>query len=215
MEAYDEEEQLEQIKQWWKQNWLPLVGGLVVGLGAIGGYQYYGDWQQSQAQAASSQYEMFLSAVESDDVPGALAAGDQLKAEYSASPYAAQAALRLARVYVERDQIAEASAQLDWVNTAASDDLYRHVAQLRKARLLWGQGSVPEALALLDSMTVPETFAPMVDELRGDIHYSAGQWNAARTAYQRAFDSATNSTAASVDTTSLKRKLDNVAGAQS
>lgn len=211
MEAYDEEEQLEQLKQWWQQNWLPLVGGLVVGLSGILGYQYYGDWKKAQAAAASAQYETFLVAADADDVPAALAAADQLKSEFPKSPYSAQAALRIASLYVARDQVAEASAQLDWVNTAATEDLYRHLAQLRKARLLWSQGSVDDALALLDQ-AYPASFVPLVEELRGDIHYSAGQLEAAYSAYDRAIN-ATNSAAA--DNSALRQKLDNLAGAKS
>ena len=35
----DEEEELENLKRWFRENWVALAAGLVIGFGAIGGWQ--------------------------------------------------------------------------------------------------------------------------------------------------------------------------------
>ena len=40
-EYQTEEEQIEALKRWWKENGKSIIAGLVLGIGSIGGYRYW------------------------------------------------------------------------------------------------------------------------------------------------------------------------------
>ncbi|GAL21617.1 Mlr7403 protein [Vibrio maritimus] len=74
MELYDsEEQQVEAIKDWWKENGKAVVLGVVVGLGGLFGWRYYQDSVVQAQEAASEQYSK---AVESMVVSGVDASAD-------------------------------------------------------------------------------------------------------------------------------------------
>ncbi len=76
MELYDsEEQQVEAIKDWWKENGKAVVLGVVVGLGGLFGWRYYQDSVVQAQEAASEQYSK---AVESMVVSGVDASADML-----------------------------------------------------------------------------------------------------------------------------------------
>ena len=49
MEDLTDNESEELLRRWWSENWLWLVGGIVIGLGGLAGWQY---WQKSRLQSA-------------------------------------------------------------------------------------------------------------------------------------------------------------------
>jgi predicted negative regulator of RcsB-dependent stress response len=110
---------------------------------------------------------------------------DKLVADYAETPYAAGAQLRLAADAVKDSQFDDAAARLQWVQAHAKDDGLQQIAELRSARVLWQQGKLDDALKLVDGKS--GAFAPLFDELKGDIKLAQGDRGAARTAYQKAF----------------------------
>ena len=63
-----DQEQVEALQKWWKENWLSLLGGLVLGLGGILGWQYYGDYSDAQAATASTRYESIKAMLASEQL---------------------------------------------------------------------------------------------------------------------------------------------------
>ncbi|HKY92294.1 MAG TPA: tetratricopeptide repeat protein [Nevskiaceae bacterium] len=203
----DDEEQLENLKQWWKDNWVALALGLAIGFGAIGGWQGWQSYRDRQGEAASAVYESAkkaLDAAKRDEAKGLV---DQLTKEYSSTPYAAAAALRMAQADVAANDLAAAAERLGWVIDHGRDDGIKNVARLRKARVLHAQGKHDDALKLLDAE--PEAFKGLVLELRGDIQLAKGDKAAARDAYEKAL-AATEEQAA--NRMLLQQKLDDLAG---
>ena len=49
-ELLTEEEQVEQLKKWWKENGLSIVGGVVVGLALVFGWR---SWQHHQLERSA------------------------------------------------------------------------------------------------------------------------------------------------------------------
>jgi predicted negative regulator of RcsB-dependent stress response len=49
VEDLSDNERAEQLRQWWSENWLWIVGGIALGLAALAGYQY---WQQTRFKAS-------------------------------------------------------------------------------------------------------------------------------------------------------------------
>lgn len=204
----DDEEQLELLKQWWKENWIALALGLVIGFGAIGGYQGWTAYKDRQAETASALYEDAKKALDVSNRDEARSVVDQLAKDYSSTPYAGTAALRMAQSDVASGDLDAAATRLTWVIEHGRDEGIKDVARLRKARVLFAQGKHDDALALLDHE--PDGFKGLTLELRGDIQLAKGDRAAARDAYEKAL-AATEEQAANRNL--LQQKLDDLAGA--
>ena len=202
---YEDEAEVENIKRWWKENWKSLTAGLVIGLGAIGGYEGYRRYQASQAEHASQIYEDLKAAVTAKKADEALVLGDKLIADFAKTPYATAAALRLAQQGVEQGKLDDAAKRLQWVAGNSKDDGLRDLATLRLARVLWQQKKTEDALKLTEGEH--GAYNALFSELRGDIKLSAGDRAAARAAYE----AAVKASDASANTGELQRKLDELA----
>lgn len=202
---YEDEAEIENIKRWWKENWKSLTAGLVIGLGAIGGYEGYRRYQLAQASQASQIYEDLKAAATANKADEAIALGDTLVKNFAKTPYASGAALRMAQLSVEQGKLDDAAKHLQWVADNSKDDGLRELAQLRLARVLWQQKKVEDALKLTEGEH--GAYAAMFSELRGDIKLSQGDRAAARAAYE----AAVKATDAAADSTGLQRKLDELA----
>ena len=109
-----EEEKVKQLREWWSQNWLALVGGLVLGLGAVLGWQGWQAHQQEQAVQASAVYDRLQDAVRGDDLDSAATHQATLTADFKGTPYAGLGALALAGAQARAEQFEAAAEHLDW-----------------------------------------------------------------------------------------------------
>ena len=67
IEGYEtEEQQVDAIKQWWKDNGNTLVIGAVVGLAGLWGWRFYGDSVIEGQEQASQAYSDMLVKFEAD-----------------------------------------------------------------------------------------------------------------------------------------------------
>jgi predicted negative regulator of RcsB-dependent stress response len=209
MSHYEEEAQVEQLRRWWRENWMALAGGLVLGLAGIFGWEAWQKHQTAQSEQASQIYED-LKKLTPDKASQAAELGKKLTDEYAGTPYAAQAALYLANLAGQQTDWDKARQHLEWVVKHGEDPGLQKVARLRLARVLWQQNQLDAALAQLD-IKDDDAFAALYQELRGDIQLAKGDRAAARTAYEKALS--LGPAAPSRD--GLQRKLDDLAGAAS
>jgi len=159
-----EEEQVQAIKQWWKENSVSLIAGIVIGVVVLAGYKYWSESKQNQAQQASVIYNQVLSS-SNDKTKNT----ETLKADYSATPYAALAALLLAKDNVNANEIDKAISQLKWVVDNSNDEGIQHIAQQRLARVYLSQNNIESAEALIKGVTA-NGFTGGYNEIRGDIN---------------------------------------------
>ncbi|MGB0221351.1 MAG: YfgM family protein [Sinimarinibacterium flocculans] len=203
---YDDEDQAERLKQWWKENWMALAGGLIIGLAAIFGWEGWKSHQDARGASASRMYEELKLALDAQRIDDARRIGEALADEHARSPYASTAMLFLAAQAVEAGDFADARTRLSWVREHGYDEGVRHIATLREARVAWQQGETEAALALLSTSAGP--FQAQFDELRGDIALAAGDRGTARGAYEKALAGAPEDIPGLRD--SLQRKLDDL-----
>ena len=186
MSAYQtEDEQVEAIKKWWKDNGKSVIGGIVLGFAIIGGWQGWQGYQRNQGEAASAYFDAMRQAVRTGQNDKAIEDGKRLIGEYGNSVYASFAALELARLSYARGEKAAARNQLQWVVDAASDPSIREVARLRLGRLLLDIGELDTLQTLLAQSPLP-AFAGEFIALQGDLERARGNADAAREAYQEA-----------------------------
>ena len=198
-----DQEQVEALQKWWKDNWLSLLGGLVLGLGGILGWQYYGQYSDAQAAQASNTYESIKSKLATEQRDAASSEIEMLAQAHPKSPYVAQAKLALAKAQADAGEWAAAETSLRSVIDGDADSALRGLATLRLARALWAQDKGDEALALLEE--APDNgYAPLYSNLKGDIAAAAGDLETARAAYQMALAS----NADYIDNNTVQQKLD-------
>ena len=186
MEVYTtEEQQVEVIKSWWKENGTSVLAGTVIGLVGLFGWRYYNERQQTNQEAASQAYNEISAQLAKGDA----AAFEQVQGFISAhqgDSYAELAALQLAAAAVKANKLDLAAEQLTQVANNG-DESIRPIAALRLARVLNDQGKADEALTQLGKIN-NDAFKAQVAEVRGDILYKQGKAEEARDAYQAAAD---------------------------
>lgn len=180
-----DDEQLEDIKQWWKKYRAPIISGLVIGALALGGSRAWISHQENQAQSASAEYAQLRMELATGNTEAVTRRGGYLIDNYARSPYAVLAALALAKMHVEQNDLAAAANRLQWAVEHARTPELVHVARLRLARVIAADGRGQQALTLLEG-TDAGAFAAAYEELKGDLYAENGQSDRARTAYRNA-----------------------------
>ena len=174
----DEHEQSERVRSWLRQNGAGLIGGVVLGLAAIAGWQWWQQQQQVASEAAGQRFEAALKAIESNELKQAQPAVAALDEDGAA--YATLAGLQLAKAQVDAGQRDAAIATLRALRS--EDAALSVVLQSRLARLLTDAGKPAEALKVLGDK--PQTAAEL--EARADAFVALGEHEDARAAYAQA-----------------------------
>lgn len=186
MDVYKtEDEQVEQIKKWLKENGASLATGVLLGLAVLFGGKAWFEYKGRQSEQASNIYTQLSGALATDDKEAAVAAESVITGDFSSSPYAVLGQLAMARHKLDSGESDAARAHLQWALEHASMPQLAHIARLRLARLLLAQGKIDEVRALL-SATEEGTFAAAYDEIRGDLYLQDGDGAAAVAAYEKA-----------------------------
>ncbi len=187
MEIYStEEQQVDAIKQFWKDYGQSIVIGAVVGLGGLYSWNYYSDYKVAQAELASETFQTVSRSVQSDATM--LAAAESFAKDHSSQKgYQALLELIVAKAAVEAGDLAKAEQVLKQVVADKTDDGLVAIATLRLARVQAEQGQIATALATLEQVSAP-AFAVQRDELKGDFFVRQGDEDKAKSAYQAAID---------------------------
>jgi predicted negative regulator of RcsB-dependent stress response len=189
VEDLSDNEREEQLRRWWSENWLWILGGIVVGLALLWGWQY---WQKSKLEAAQQQeaaYQAELDSLGRNQFDQAVAQVKALRDKHPTSPYADQAELALARAAIEARKLDVAVTHLKAVADGSKDAELRSIARTRLARVLIEQGKYDESLALLDTASAG-SFLPLYHDVRGDAFAGKGDAAAARREYGSALAAA-------------------------
>ena len=181
----EEQEQLDQLKAFWRQ-WGNLITWLLIAvLAAYAAWNGWHWWQRNQAAQAAGLYQQVDEAARGGDVARLNRAFEDIKLKAGDSVYAAQAGLLAARTLFDKAQPDAARAALGWVAEHAPDPGLRAVAKLRLAAVLASAKSYDAALAQLGS-DFPAPFAPLVADRRGDVLSLQGKRDAAVAEYRKA-----------------------------
>ncbi|HEY0660752.1 MAG TPA: tetratricopeptide repeat protein [Lysobacter sp.] len=177
-ELLDEHEQSERVLDWLRRNGAALIGGILLGLAAIGGWKWW-EYRQAQEHAqAATAYQAVLEAIKAKDK----AADAKVKA-LSEGVYRTLALLELAKSQVASDQRDAAIATLRSIKT--QDPALAGVVNQRLARLLIDARQADAALKLIADASTASAL-----EIRGDAQLALGQRDRARETYQQALTKA-------------------------
>lgn len=184
-----EEQRVEALRDWWRQNATSILAGVVLALAGILGWQWWQQRQSGTSEQASLVYDGVLAALAKKDAEQVRTRGQALISEKPDSAYAALAALAMARSALDGGDVAAALASLDWAAQHAPSPELVSVANLRAARLLIAEKRFDEAAQRLDKVG-GSGLAPEREELRGDLAFARGDLKAARSAWQAALAAA-------------------------
>ena len=184
-----EEEQVDKLKKWWDSNGKQIIAGAVLGLAGIFGWNYYVDYQDSQALNARALYLSYAS--DSANV----GAYDKLIKDHPSSSYADQATLLMAKYLFEAENY---SLALDALKPLMSreNSVIASTAALRSASLYLELGQHQEALAVLNMDNANE-FSGLFYNLSGDVYLDLGNTEEARNSYTLAIENITDNSSLS------------------
>ena len=189
METYlTEEERVEALKRWWKDNKSSVISGLILGLVVIAGWKMWQAHQLDGQERASLAYHQLTQAAEAKQVDSALKLGDRLIQEHASTTYAEYARLILAKLKVDSGDLEGARLALGEQLSKGKDDVLKSLARLRLGRVLLAKGDIEGGLKSLSGATekTAGSFLGLYEELRGDLLVAGKRPSEARAAYMKA-----------------------------
>jgi predicted negative regulator of RcsB-dependent stress response len=186
----EEQEQLDELKAFWKKYGNPITWLLVVALGSYAAWNGWNWYQRDQAVKAGAMYDQLDKAVQAGDVDQAGRVFADLKGRYPGTAFTEQAGLLTAKLQFEKGKADDALATLAWVEANATEAEYQTVARLRAAGVLLDQKKYDEALKRLDAIVLKDgaaEFGALVADRRGDVLLAQGKPDDAKAAYTKAW----------------------------
>lgn len=194
MELYEtEEQQVEALQKWWKENGTSAMIGLGIGVAAILGWNYWQDYKKEEMGKASAVYDQLLKDVAENKTAEIDTVSNKLKTEFGSTEYATYSVLMQAKTKVEAGDLAGAQALLQDLANQSND--LSQLAKLRLVRLYLATGEFEKGLQLVGQVDPKKVvgFEGNYDELVGDLYVALDRIDEARTAYEKAIREGYNS----------------------
>lgn len=175
---HEELQEIENVKHYWENGGKWVVAALVAAaLGYLGNVIYQGQVRSSNESAAA----------QASQVKGDVAKLAALQKDYANSTATAAATLETAKSLFDSGKLDEAVVAYRWVLVNQKAALFQAQAAQNLANVLLQQKKFDEALAVLNT-PVEESFAPMLNETKGDVLAAQGKTKEAVDAYKLALD---------------------------
>lgn len=189
-ELRSDEEQLDAVKRWWKENGISLVTGAVLAAAGVFGWNAWQDYQQGQAEAASMRYQQLVNMTAGNELgEDQLASAREMVSDitdaHGDTLYAELALLLDARLAVQQGDLESAKTALENVANDSSRRYVQSLAWLRLARVELADDNPEQALALLDE-PISDALAAQRANVRGDALIAQGDTDGARDAWETA-----------------------------
>jgi predicted negative regulator of RcsB-dependent stress response len=207
MEVYlSEEERVEALKKWWKDNARSVIVGIAMGAAVMYGWNAWQTSQRNKAEEAAGLYQNLLTAVENKQTEPARQLSQRLIDQHQGSVYATYGALFQARLQVEAHDLAGAKKTLQDLLRTVRDDNVKHLVRIRLGSVLMALGEHEEALRMIEPLAGDRLgeFERLYEALKGDLYANLNRQEDARLAYEKA-------KRLGDDSPLLQLKLDNLA----
>jgi len=182
----EEQEQLAELKHFWREYGNLITWALIVVFGAIAAWNGWNYWQNSQAGQAAAMYDEIERAAQAGETDRVERAFSDLKERFGRTTYAQQAGLLAAATLQSKGKTDAAKATLAWVAEKSPDEGYQALARIRLAGLLMDGKAYDEALKALGA-AFPREFEPLAADRRGDILALQGKKAEAKAEYEKAY----------------------------
>jgi predicted negative regulator of RcsB-dependent stress response len=209
-EFSSEKEQIEALRNWWRENGRFIISGVALGIALLLGFNYWNKGRVEDALEASAAYEALLNEVAKGDAEAAREKAAALGENYGSTVYAAQARLAMAKLYMDKGRDEDAATELKALveaGDATEAEEAVMTARLRLAKILLYQDKPQEAIDLLQGYG-DTAFAGRYSEALGDAYVALGKAEDAREAYTVAL--ADDPNAPTVNRTLVQMKINDL-----
>jgi predicted negative regulator of RcsB-dependent stress response len=214
VEIYEtEEEQVEALKRWWKENSTATLIGLAMGMVIILGFNYWQTHKKEQAAQASQLYEQLLKAETEDKKDEIDKLAQRMMEQFKGTEYAAFSGLVEAKSKTQQGDITAAKQILKTVAADPNKQL-SNIAKIRLVRLMLATGEYEQGLQLINEVDAKASanYSANFDELVGDLYVALDRLDEARTSYQSALRNGPPSPLLQfkIDDLTAQEKLENI-----
>lgn len=181
-DLYNDQEQVDMIKNWWRRHGNTLLTVIVVVAIIVVGYQWWQRRENAQLSNASMAYQSLLSSVNANDVDSIQAKAQAIIKASPKSAYAGLSAMIWAASDVRQGHYTQAKSQLQWVIAHQKETSLVDLAKVRLARLELQDQQAAKAIKVLTPVSNIYTAASQLT--LGDAYLQEKRYKSAKTAYQ-------------------------------
>ena len=182
--SIEEEQEINQLKDWWKENGKTIIVAFILGVGGMFGWRYWQAHQAEQIAQASAQYDALIYSAEQDE-QAKKANIEQFVQANSKTAYAVFTLLDEAKKATEKQDFAAAEANLNQALTQSQDEVLTSIVALRLSAVQFQLGQLDNALTTLNQVK-GESFNARKAILTGDIQVAKGDKVAAKNSFEQA-----------------------------
>ncbi|AIB45085.1 YfgM family protein [Haemophilus influenzae] len=182
--SIEEEQEINQLKEWWKENGKTIIVAFILGVGGMFGWRYWQAHQAEQIAQASAQYDALINSVQQDEQVKK-ANIEQFVQANSKTAYAVFALLDEAKKATEKQDFSAAEANLNQALTQSQDEVLTSIIALRLSAVQFQLGQLDNALTTLNQVK-GESFNARKAILTGDIQIAKGDKVAAKNSFEQA-----------------------------
>ena len=182
--SIEEEQEINQLKDWWKENGKTIIVAFILGVGGMFGWRYWQAHQAEQIAQASAQYDALIYSAQQDE-QAKKANIEQFVQANSKTAYAVFALLDEAKKAAEKQDFAAAEANLNQALTQSQDEVLISIVALRLSAVQFQLGQLDNALTTLNQVK-GESFNARKAILTGDIQVVKGDKVAAKNSFEQA-----------------------------
>ncbi|AXP61065.1 YfgM family protein [Haemophilus influenzae] len=182
--SIEEEQEINQLKDWWKENGKTIIVAFILGVGGMFGWRYWQTHQAEQIAQASAQYDTLINSVQQDE-QAKKANIEQFVQANSKTAYAVFALLDEAKKATEKQDFSVAEANLNQALTQSQDEVLTSIVALRLSAVQFQLGQLDNALSTLNQVK-GESFNARKAILTGDIQVAKGDKVAAKNSFEQA-----------------------------
>ena len=182
--SIEEEQEINQLKDWWKENGKTIIVAFILGVGGMFGWRYWQAHQAEKIAQASAQYDALIYSAQQDE-QAKKANIEQFVQANSKTAYAVFALLDEAKKATEKQDFAAAEANLNQALTQSQDEVLTSIVALRLSAVQFQLGQLDNALTTLNQVK-GESFNARKAILTGDIQVVKGDKVAAKNSFEQA-----------------------------
>ena len=182
--SIEEEQEINQLKDWWKENGKTIIVAFILGVGGMFGWRYWQAHQAEQIAQASAQYDALIYSAQQDE-QAKKANIEQFVQANNKTAYAVFALLDEAKKAAEKQDFTAAEVNLNQALTQSQDEVLTSIVALRLSAVQFQLGQLDNALTTLNQVK-GESFNARKAILTGDIQIAKGDKVAAKNSFDQA-----------------------------
>jgi predicted negative regulator of RcsB-dependent stress response len=184
-EFLSEKEQIQYIREWWRENRFYILIFVALVIGGVTGTNTWKSSALDNQLKASSLYESLAVEISENNLESGSKIAEEIYTDHADSIYADQARLAMAYFYMSQSRDEDAAIELRLLINNPDNPEIALIGRMRLAKVLLYQSKYQEVLDLLEG-SVGHAFETKYSELIGDAYYGLEDYANAEFSYMSA-----------------------------